>query len=58
MENEELMKSEEASPKLKEFDLEEASGLYKAKTGVGSDERNKRINCGDTGKGGTTWKMT
>ena len=35
--NEELKKIEEASPRLKECDLEKASGLYKAKTGVGCD---------------------
>ena len=31
--NEELRRSEEALPRLKEGDLEEASRLYKAKTG-------------------------
>ena len=35
--NEELKKLEEALPKLKECDLEKASGLYKTKTGVGCD---------------------
>ena len=35
--NEELRKSEESLPRLKEGDLEEASRLYKAKTGVGCD---------------------
>ena len=33
--NEELRKGEEALPRLKEGDLEKASRLYKAKTGVG-----------------------
>ena len=35
--NEELKKLEEALPSLKECDLEKASRLYKAKTGVGFD---------------------
>ena len=35
--NEELKKLEEALPKLKECDLKNASGLYKAKAGVGCD---------------------
>ena len=35
--NEELKKLEEALPRLKEGDLEKASGLYKAKTGVRCD---------------------
>ena len=35
--NEELKKLEEALPRLKECDLEKASRLYKAKTGVGCD---------------------
>ena len=60
LENEELKKSEEALQRLKECDLEKASRLYKAKTGVGCDgfhtkipgpdERNKKRNCGVTGK--------
>ena len=37
MENEELKKLEEALPRLKEFDLERVSRLYRAKTGVGCD---------------------
>ena len=37
MENEELKKFEEALPRLKECDLEKASRLYKAKTGVERD---------------------
>ena len=37
LENEELRKLEEASPRLKERDLEKASRLHKAKTGVGCD---------------------
>ena len=35
--NEGLKKLDEALPRLKEFDLERASRLYKAKTGVGCD---------------------
>ena len=35
--NKELKKSEEALPSLKEGDLDKASRLYKAKTGVGCD---------------------
>ena len=35
--NEELRRSEEALPRLKEGDLEKASRTYKAKTGVGCD---------------------
>ena len=35
--NEELRKGEEALPRLKEGDLEKASRLYKAKTGVGCE---------------------
>ena len=35
--NEELRNAEEALPRLKECHLEEASRLYKAKTGVGCD---------------------
>ena len=35
--NEELKECEEALPRLKEGDLEKASRLYKAKTGVGYD---------------------
>ena len=35
--NEELSEGEEALPRLKEGDLEKASRLYKAKTGVGCD---------------------
>ena len=36
-ENEELKKFEETLPRLKECDLEQASRLYKVKTGVGCD---------------------
>ena len=36
-ENEELKKSEEALPRLKECGLEKVSKMYKAKTGVGCD---------------------
>ena len=35
MENEEVKKLEESLPRLKECELEKASRLYKAKTGVG-----------------------
>ena len=35
--NEELRRCEEALPKLKEGDLERASRMYKAQTGVGCD---------------------
>ena len=35
--NEELKKLEEALPRLKECELEKASRLYNAKTGVGCD---------------------
>ena len=35
--NEELKECEEALPRLKECDLEKASKLYKAKTGLGCD---------------------
>ena len=35
--NEELRRSEEALPRLKEGDLEKTSRMYKAKTGVGCD---------------------
>ena len=36
-ENEELKKLEDALPRLKTCDLENVSGTYKAKTGVGCD---------------------
>ena len=41
--NEELEKLEEASPRLKECDLEKVSELYKAKTGVGCDGFHQKI---------------
>ena len=43
MENEELKKLDEASPRLKECDLEKATRLYKARTGVGCDGFNPKI---------------
>ena len=57
--NEELRRSEEALPRLKEGDLEKASRKYKAKTGVGRDgfhrtfgldKRNERRDCGALGE--------
>ena len=42
-ENEELKKSEEALPRLKECELENLSRLYKAKTGVGCDGYHSKI---------------
>ena len=51
--NEELKEGEEALPRLKESDLEKASRLYRAKTGVippkssaGLDKRDERKSCG------------
>ena len=55
-------------PRSKKDDLEKASRLYKAKTGVGCDgfhpkssfglaKRNERINCGILGHSGTEWLM-
>ena len=41
--NEELKKSEEALPRLRECDLENASRLYKAKTGVGCEDSTPRL---------------
>ena len=66
--NEELKKSEEALPRLKECEQEKALRLYKVKPGVGCDgfhpkipqgldERNKRRNRRVLGKGGTKWTM-
>ena len=41
--NEELRRYEEALPRLKEGDLEKASRMYKAKTGVGCDGFHPKI---------------
>ena len=65
--NEELRRWKEALPRLKECDLEEASRMYKAKTGVGCDgfhpkipigldKWNKRISCGILRAGGAEWQ--
>ena len=67
LKNEELKKLDEAFPRQKECDLEKASRLQE-KTGVGCDgfhhnnhlgldERNRKSNCGVTGKGGTKWNI-
>ena len=53
------------APRLKEGDLEKATRLYKAKTGVGCDgfhpkvprERNERKSCGVSREGGAEWQM-
>ena len=61
-----LKECEEALPRLKEGDLDKASKLHKAKTGVGCDGfhpkssfglvmRNERRNCLVLGEGGTKW---
>ena len=66
--NEELKKCEEALPRLKEGDVEKASRLYKAKTGVGCDgfhpkvpldltTETERESCGILGEGGTERTM-
>ena len=66
--NEELKEGEEALPRLKEGDLDKASRLYKAKTGVGCDgippkspfgfdKRNERRNCRVLREGGGEWQM-
>ena len=66
--NEELKECEEVLPRLKEGDLEKASRLYKAKTGVRCDgfhpivplecnTRDERNSCGILGEGGTEWQM-
>ena len=68
MENEELKTLEEAPPRVKECELEKASMLYKAKTGVGCDGFHPKVpldltkqtrgeNRGLLGDGGTKWKM-
>ena len=62
--NDELKECEEALPRTKEGDLDKASRLRKAKTGVGCDgfhpkksfafdKRNERKNCRLLGEGGT-----
>ena len=59
---------EEALPRLKEGDLEKASRLYKAKTGVGCEGFHPQVllnltketrgeNCGVLGEGGAERKM-
>ena len=64
--NDELKECEEALPRLKEGDLDKASRLYSAKTGVGCDgfqpkgpfaldKRNERRKCRVLGEGGTKW---
>ena len=66
--NEELKKFEEALPRLKECDLEKASGLYKAKnmsgmrrippeSSLGLDKRSKKGNRRVPAEGGAEWKM-
>ena len=47
---EELRKWEEALPRLKESDLERASRMYKAKTGVGCDGFHPRVLLNLTGE--------
>ena len=49
-ENEELKKSEEALPRLKECGLEKISRMYKAKTGVGCDGFHPKVSL-DVTKG-------
>ena len=48
--NEELKKSEEALPRLKECGLEKISRMYKAKTGVGCDGFHPKVSL-DVTKG-------
>ena len=66
--NDELKECEEALPRLTEGDLDKASRLYKAKTGVGCDgfhpkvpldstKGNERRNCRDLGESATKWYM-
>ena len=66
--NEELRKWEEALPRLREYELEKVSKVYKAKTGVGCcgfhskvlldlSEETRRTNCGVLGEGGAEWNM-
>ena len=61
--NEELRRWEEALPRLKECDWEEASRMSKAKTGArcqssfGLHKRNERRNCGILGQGGAECTM-
>ena len=64
----ELKECEEALLRLKEGDLEKASSMYKAKTGVGYDgfhpkvpvdltKRDERKRCRILGEGGAEWQM-
>ena len=66
--NDSLKEGDEALPRCKEGDLDKASRLYKAKTGVGCDgfhpksafgldRRNERRNCRVLGESGTMWYM-
>ena len=66
--NGELRRWEEALPRLVESDLETASRMYRAKTGVGCDgfhprvpldltQENDRRNCGILGESGAEWQM-
>ena len=59
--NEELKRLEEPpAPRLKESNLEEVSGLYKAKTGVGCDRFHPKVPLDLTkvlGKGEAEWQM-
>ena len=68
MENEALKKLEEASPRLKECDLEKGLKIVQANDGsgmrrlppkslFGREKRNTRRNRGALGEGGTTWEM-
>ena len=65
--NEELVRCEEALPRLIVGDLEKASRMYKAQTGVGCDRfhpkvfldltKETRRNCGILGEGGAAWQV-
>ena len=66
--NEGLRRCEEALPKLKEGDLERASRMYTAKTGVGCDGFHPKVpvdltkettgkNDGIIGESGAEWQM-
>ena len=66
--NEESKECDEALPVLKEGDLDKASRLYRALTGVGCDgfhpksssgldKRDERKSCGILGEGGTELQM-
>ena len=64
MEIEELKELEEALPRLKECELEKVLRLVQGEdrsrppeSVLEFDQRNKKRNCGVTGKGGAKWTM-